>query len=220
MEGSVRTALRANDQSERLISALLMLTRGADAAIDATPEDLSAIVDDAVLDTRPAAEAAEVTVINRQLPSVIVSADQTMIGQAVTNLIDNAITHNRAGGSVWIGSTVVGDRVELRVENTGAALDRQTVLLLREPFYRGGQSRLSRPTGRLGRNVGLGLSIVDTIVGRHGGELRLSPRDGGGLVAVLSLPVDQTSRPAPAAQRSRSARPKPQPAPELITAST
>lgn len=220
MEGSVRTALRANDQSERLISALLMLTRGADVAIDATAEDLSAIVDDAVLDTRAAAETAEVTMINEQLPSVTVQADQTMIGQAVTNLIDNAITHNRPGGSVWITSAVVGDRVELRVENTGATLDRQTVALLREPFYRGGQSRLARPAGRVGRNVGLGLSIVDTIVARHGGRLELSPRDGGGLIAVLALPAATSDRPAdrPAAgaqpeRQSRSAR-----TPELITA--
>lgn len=218
MEGSVRTALRANDQSERLISALLMLTRGADAAIDSTPEDLSAIVDNAVLDTRTAAKAADVTVINRQPPSVIVAVDQTMIGQAVTNLIDNAITHNRPGGSVWIGSTVVGDRVELRVENTGTVLDRQTVALLREPFYRGGQSRLSRPPGRLGRNVGLGLSIVDTIVGRHGGELELTPREGGGLVAVLSLPYVPEAAPARGAQPASTAQPTAKPAAELITA--
>ncbi|WP_161605962.1 sensor histidine kinase [Microlunatus speluncae] len=213
MAASVRTALRANQQSERLISALLMLTRGADAAIDAGPEDLSAIVDDAVLDTREAAENAGVTMINRQPPSVIISADQTMIGQAVTNLIDNAITHNQPGGSVWIGSTMIGDRVELRIENTGAVLARQTVELLREPFYRGAESRLSRPNGRVGRNVGLGLSIVDTIVARHGGTLDLSPRDGGGLVAVITLPA---VRSAPATKTERAAKP----VPGLVTAPT
>ncbi len=226
MEGSVRTALRANDQSERLISALLLLTRGADAAIDAVPEDLSAIVDDAVLDSRAAAETAGVTVINRQLPSVIIAADQTMIGQAVTNVIDNAITHNHSGGSVWIDSTVAGDRVQLRIENTGAMLSRQTVELLREPFYRGGQSRLARPAGRVGRNVGLGLSIVDTIVTRHGGTLELSPRDGGGLVAVLSLPAARAARPEPTAKSESQPAPKPKPngaakpAPDLVSSTT
>src|SRR5690606_26480213 len=51
MEGPVRTALRAGRQSERLIGSLLELTRGTDVPVETTPEDLSAIVDDAVLDT-------------------------------------------------------------------------------------------------------------------------------------------------------------------------
>lgn len=189
MEGSVRTALKAGQQSERLINALLALSRGTDAPIKTAPEDLSAIVDDAILDTLDAAERAGVTVINRQLPGVIVAADQTMISQVVTNLIDNAITHNQRDGTVWIDSAIDADSVELRIENTGLMLASQTVAQLREPFYRGDQSRLSRPTGRSGRNVGLGLSIVDSIVTRHGGTLELSPREGGGLVAVMSLPA-------------------------------
>jgi signal transduction histidine kinase len=195
MEGSIRTALRAGVQSERLISALLTLTRGVEARIDTSPEDLSAIVDDAVLDGREAAQQAGVTMINRQLPGVIVAADQTMLGQAVSNLIDNAITHNRPGGQIWIDSSVTGDQVELKIENTGAVIAGQTVAMLREPFFRGDGSRLARGRGIRGRNVGLGLSIVDTIVTRHQGTLELSPRAGGGLTVLLTLPAATAPQP-------------------------
>lgn len=198
MEGSVRTALKAGQQSERLINALLALTRTDDVAIKVEPEDLSAIVDDAVFDLAEQAERAGVTMINRQPPGLIVEANQTMLGQAIGNLVDNAITHNQGGGSVWIDANKIDTgTVELRIENTGRLLDGHTVELLREPFYRGTESRLAGARGRAGRNVGLGLSIVHSIAVRHGGSLDLSARSGGGLVAVLKLPAGHGPAPKP-----------------------
>lgn len=196
MEGSVRTALKAGQQSERLINALLALTRTDDVAIKVEPEDLSAIVDDAVFDLTEQAERAGVTMINRQPAGLVVEANQTMLGQAVSNLIDNAITHNQDGGTVWIDAGRTGDTVELKIENTGVLLAGHTVELLREPFYRGTETRLAGARGRAGRNVGLGLSIVNSIAARHGGTLDLAARSGGGLIAVLKLPAG----PGPALQ--------------------
>ncbi|MFC7623588.1 sensor histidine kinase [Microlunatus sp. GCM10028923] len=197
MEGSVRTALKAGQQSERLINALLALTRSDDVAIKVEPEDLSAIVDDAVFDLAEQAERAGVTMINRQPPGLVVEADQTMLGQAVSNLIDNAITHNEDGGTVWIDASRTGDSVELRIENTGTLLSGHTVDLLREPFYRGTETRLATTRGRAGRNVGLGLSIVNSIAARHNGTLELTARNGGGLIAVLNLPAGAGPAPRP-----------------------
>ena len=70
------------------------------------------------------------------------------------------------------------------MENSGAELDAATVATLTAPFARGG----GRTRERSDRGRGLGLSIVAAIVARHGAELDLTPRVGGGLRAAVRFP--------------------------------
>ena len=72
----------------------------------------------------------------------------------------------------------------LTVENTGPVLSPHLVSTLTEPFQRG-PGRVRR--GHAG--VGLGLAIVRSVCRAHGGALTLAPRDGGGLVATVGLPL-------------------------------
>lgn len=105
---------------------------------------------------------------------VVVNGDEVLLRQAVGNLVGNAVEHGAPGtAEVVVGEGRVG------VENQGPALDSSEVERLKEPFVRG--------AGRVAGSHGLGLSLADAIARAHGGTLELTPREGGGLRAELSL---------------------------------
>jgi signal transduction histidine kinase len=184
LQPAVRTALRATEQSERLITALLVLARGR------TQHDATERVDLAALAAAEVQDLADAAATRRVGIEVVVSAaategDPALLARAVRNLLDNGIRHNLTrGGRLWLRVDQDGADSIVEVENTGDQLDAPTVALLTEPFYRGDASRTSS-----GEGVGLGLAIVESIVLAHGGALRLKPREGGGLLATLRLPA-------------------------------
>ena len=105
---------------------------------------------------------------------VVVNGDEVLLRQAVGNLVGNAVEHGAPGtAEVVVGEGRVG------VENQGPVLDSSEVEWLKEPFVRG--------AGRVAGSHGLGLSLADAIARAHGGTLDLTPREGGGLRAELSL---------------------------------
>ena len=190
LQPAIRRALRATEQSERLIGALLSLARGR-AGLDEVDEvDLADLAGDVVEDARADAKARRVT-IDLHVEDAVAMGDVTLLDRALRNLVDNGIRHNVRGGHVEVRVTLEGQDAVVEVANTGADLDADTVALLTEPFYRGPASRTASAAG----GVGLGLAIVESIATTHGGRLELHARDGGGLVARLVLPLVQVSSP-------------------------
>ena len=183
---AIRTALRAGEQSENLISSLLVLARGS-TVTEPTETDLDELVSDTVIETRLRwPDEVDVRLTTAAAP---VSGEPTMLSQAIGNLIDNALLHNVPGGRVWVDVGVAGGEAVLQVENTGPEVSPDDLALLGEPFYRGGASRTAarRPDGRGG--VGLGLSIVMSIIKAHRGTLSMARREGGGLKVTVRLPL-------------------------------
>ena len=101
--------------------------------------------------------------------------------RVVTNLLDNAFRYG--GDAVSLRSGRDGDAVFLEVLDRGPGIPADEVERLKQPFTRLETAR----TGQGGS--GLGLAIVDRIVRAHGGQLDLLARDGGGLVARVTLPL-------------------------------
>lgn len=172
--------LEANERSERLIEALLLVARSDRGLSARTPVRLDEITR-AVLDaTAPQAEAADVTV-HADLSPRVVAGDEMLLERLVTNLVVNAITYNVRGGSVRV--EVAADPA-LTVRNTGVEVPEERTAELFEPFRRLDPDR----TGD-GRNVGLGLSIVRSIAAAHDGTADAHPNPGGGLVITIHLPA-------------------------------
>ena len=99
------------------------------------------------------------------------------------NLIQNAIRHTPADGSVVVRAAPAGDAVEIEVADTGsgiAAAERDRVF---EPFYRGGTD-----AARTSDGAGLGLAISRAIVEAHGGRIWLADA-GAGTAVRFSLPT-------------------------------
>jgi signal transduction histidine kinase len=102
--------------------------------------------------------------------------------RALANVIDNAVHY---GGSADVTLRGEPDRAVLTIEDRGPGIPRDMREQVFQPFFRLEPSR-SRATG----GTGLGLAVARTIVHRHGGEITLADRQGGGLVVRIALPRD------------------------------
>ncbi len=110
-----------------------------------------------------------------------VLARPMLLKRALRNLTDNAIAY---GTRARLSVAVEGGHARITVSDDGPGLTDAQIRTLIEPFARGEQSR-NRATG----GAGLGLSIARDIAEGEGGALTLGNRAGGGLDAVISLPV-------------------------------
>jgi two-component system osmolarity sensor histidine kinase EnvZ len=108
----------------------------------------------------------------------------TAISRLIANLLDNAFAYGAP--PVEISTVRSGDHVWLDVTDRGPGISPSEVERLKQPFTRASTAR-AREDGAAG--AGLGLAIVDRIARIHGGSFDLSPRDGGGTVARIALPI-------------------------------
>ena len=166
-----------------LTEALLLLSRTDQRTFAREPADMSLIAEEATETLVALAEARGVTIETSGEAASTIGSPALLL-QMATNLIHNAVVHNRRGwGRVWVTTSVHPMTVMLSVENTGETLTPQLVATLDEPFQRGStRIRADHP------GVGLGLAIVSSIVRAHDGTLTLTPRDGGGLRVTVHLP--------------------------------
>jgi signal transduction histidine kinase len=181
----VDTVLATNARSELIIDGLLMLARSESQAITRVPVDLSDVAADAVEQTAGEAAAARVTVDATPDPARTVG-DPVLLEHLALNLVRNGLRHNHPGGWVTVSTTARAQsgEAELVVANSGPVVPPGQVRALFEPFRRLGQGR---DPGREG--VGLGLSIVRSVVRAHGGSVLAEPRAGGGLTVRVGLPA-------------------------------
>jgi signal transduction histidine kinase len=101
--------------------------------------------------------------------------------RALANLIDNAVKYGR---EAEVGLQTERDTIRLTIEDRGPGIPAAAREQVFQPFFRLEPSR-SRATG----GTGLGLAVARTIVHRHGGEIALDDRPGGGLVVRIILPA-------------------------------
>jgi signal transduction histidine kinase len=182
LESLVAGVRAAVDRSEQLIEALLTLAR-SDRGLGASEMvDLPTAVEDAVDLLGPAAAARQVT-IETALGDARTSGDRVLLERLVTNLLDNAVRYNVPGGWVLATTECQAGSVRLTVANSGARIPADRVPELLEPFR-----RLSERAGT-GTGSGLGLSIVQSVVTAHGGQLSARARPEGGMEIEVTLPA-------------------------------
>ncbi len=134
---------------------------------------------------RPGAHVFETTA-EGELP--LVRADRAALRRAVRNLVENAVKHGGDGGTVTVraarGRRDGHDEVRIRVEDRGPGIPPEEVSHLFEPFFRGRRAR-----DRQIRGSGLGLSLVDRIVGAAGGRVEVESPPGRGAAFTIVLPA-------------------------------
>jgi signal transduction histidine kinase len=113
-----------------------------------------------------------------------------LFDRLLSNLVDNAIRHNRPGGTVDVATGLdAAGRTVVTVHNSGDDVPAADVERLFEPFQRLGDARTDAATGlRPTGSTGLGLAIVRSIVRAHGGAVTAAPNEGGGLSVTVTLP--------------------------------
>ncbi len=185
----------------RLVDDLLDVSRITQGSIRLRKEvlDLGAIVQRAVEGTRAIIESRAHT-LSVQLPTepVRLDADPTRLEQVISNLLNNAAKYTMPGGHVWVTAGREGEEAVVRVRDTGIGVPPDVLERVFEPFVQSDGS-LARTDGGLG----IGLSLVRSLVEMHGGRVEAaSPGLGQGSEFVLRLPAQlpcETALPAEAA---------------------
>jgi signal transduction histidine kinase len=127
------------------------------------------------------AEERRIRVRIEQTAPVLAQVDAVRLGQAVNNLLDNALKYTPEGGNVILAVRSMPDGAELEVRDDGPGIPEAE----REAVFR----RLYRSdTSRSQRGLGLGLSMVKAIVEAHGGTVRATTAPEGGACLRVRLP--------------------------------
>ena len=163
--------LAVGEQQERLIEALLTLSRSQRGLASHQPVDLAAIASTAAT----AADHDGLT-FDVNLQPARTTGDPRLVERLVANLISNAIRHNTAGGRVELATESRDGRAVISVANTGSTIAAGEFERIFQPFQRLDAARTADATG-----LGLGLSIVKAIADAHNATITTRGKSDGGL---------------------------------------
>lgn len=173
------------DRLTRMSQKLLSLTR-----MDAGQEDDRELVDVAETAERvirmlqPVASLRSVRMETDIAPGITALMLEDDLYQILFNLTENGIKYNKEGGSLRISCRTEDDDLILDVEDTGVGIPAEAAPYIFDRFYRVDKAR-SRQAG----GSGLGLSIVHDMVCRNYGSITMNPREGGGTIFTVTLPL-------------------------------
>lgn len=150
------------------------------------PVDLCALVERVVMRHRPIARQHAVS-LERASPEapIFADADVTLLEQAISNLVYNAIRHHRSDGHVALilDSQDAGAGFRVRVVDDGPGIPEAELARIAERGVRGNEARTRAPEGQ-----GLGLDIAHRVAALHGYSLTLQASEFGGLQVDLAGP--------------------------------
>ncbi|MFG2674772.1 MULTISPECIES: cell wall metabolism sensor histidine kinase WalK [unclassified Streptomyces] len=179
-----KTLLATNERSEQLVEGLLLLARSDNQIVERKPVDLAEVASRALDQTRAEAEAKGVEMRGGLAPAVV-QGNGVLLERIALNLVQNAVRYNVPdSGWVEVTTELLPGQALLVVSNTGPVVPAYEIDNLFEPFRRLRTERTGSDKG-----VGLGLSIARSVARAHGGRIIAEPREGGGLVMRVSLPV-------------------------------
>jgi len=169
----------------RIVADILAASSSSSSSVEASMSPQAVDVHDIV---RAAGEALThraatraITIDTSGLEQASAWADPMRLRQVVDNLISNAITYNKDGGTVFLGTTTDGTSTWILVRDTGVGISDADRARLFQRFYKAGAERRA--------GTGLGLAITRDIVRAHGGEVGLHSSPGVGSTFIVKLPV-------------------------------
>jgi signal transduction histidine kinase len=180
LRGVCREALALGGHQERLVQALLVLATSERGISRWDTCDLAQVAGRTLDARRDQAVAGDVGVVEHLAPAVT-AGDPKLIESLVSNLVDNAIRHNRPGGQLVISTETSGLWVSVTVANSGPVVPEDQLQRLFEPFQRLSTGRDER---RDGHGLGLGLAIISAVARAHDAGLTARPRPEGGLAVT------------------------------------
>jgi signal transduction histidine kinase len=180
-----KTLLATNERSEQLVEGLLLLARSENQLTDRRPVDLAEVAVQAQEQTRAEAESRGVE-LRTELEPTVVSGNGVLLERIALNLMQNAVRYNLPkDGWVEVSVGPMPGIGELVVTNTGPVVPGYELEHIFEPFRRLKSSERTRSD----KGVGLGLSIVRSVVRAHGGSIEAEARPEGGLIVRVRIPT-------------------------------
>ena len=185
----------------RLADQLLDLSRTDAGAVQRQlrPVSVAALLHDTVEHLQVLAEQRGLTLelVSGQCGEV--PGDEFRLGMVCSNLIENAIKYSRPGGHIRVSCRPEGNRTVVEVADDGIGISAEHLPRVFDRFFRADGSRSSG-------GAGLGLSIAQSIIRAHHGEISLTSQPGQGTIVTVRLPQ------APASLSADHSRRQPEPA--------
>jgi signal transduction histidine kinase len=181
-----------NDEADRLehiVGDLLDLARleGGGGSLRQEPVSVGHLLERVRHRHAQAVAERKIALTTHQEPMIgPLIGDQNRLEQALQNLVANAVRHTPDGGAVTVSARTEGQTVVLSVDDTGHGIPEDQLQRVFDRFYKVDESRTGTdlPSGS-----GLGLSIVQAIVTRHGGSVSARNIPGGGARFEIVLPI-------------------------------
>ena len=187
-EGEYREAVAVvGDQARRLghlVENMLVLARADAGGYTLRPVDL--YLDEVVADCRRALDvlATErgVTIRSAATPEMAIRGDEDLLRRLMLNVLQNAVQHTAAGGSVSVDIAEEAGAVTIRVSDEGAGIPLEDQQRIFDRF-------VQLDPSRRGQGTGLGLPIARWIAEAHQGTLVLERSDADGTTFRITLPI-------------------------------
>ena len=184
---SLRGVQIISKEAERLtgmVSEMLEFARIQDGRFNLRIEniDIAAELEDAIFTYGELFKQAGIEVSYEQpdKPIPMIPGDPERLKQVFLNLLDNAAKHGGDGKRVEVSISAEGQAVLIRIRDHGHGIPANELPHVKEKFYKGSSKN---------RGTGIGLSVCDEIVARHGGKLIIENAEGGGCLVTISLPL-------------------------------
>ena len=151
------------------------------------PVALRALLEERVASAQASGAPRGVTVTLDAAQDASVDGDALLLQRAVGNLLDNALDFSPQGGAVEVSLALRGRNADISVRDHGPGIPDYADQKIFEKFY-----SIARP-GSQRKSTGLGLPFVREIAALHQGRITLRNAEGGGALALLSLPAESRS---------------------------
>jgi len=193
---AAHSALRSSRRMRRLVADLLLLARtDVGRVVPREATDLAQIVAEAAAEVSSVSGQHEIELDVHPAP---VDAARDELHRLAINLLENSLRHTPSGTRIRVWTGVRDAHATLIVEDDGPGVPPELAATLFERFVRGAGGAPTRD-GAVGGSFGLGLAIVKAVAASHGGDVELqSPAQGSGARFVVTLPLREEPRAAPA----------------------
>ena len=172
----------------RVVENLLLVTRiDADSAkVTKEPELLEEIFGESVTKFKKRFPGAPVKVVMPE-EALFIPMDAMLIEQVLCNLLENAVLHGGVVSEIILGVRTEGEYAYFSVEDNGVGIAKDVLpRILSESIYRENSENVD---GK--RNMGIGLTVCQSIIRAHGGVLKAYNRKEGGAAFEFSLPIKE-----------------------------
>lgn len=184
LRAAMEGVIEESDGLIRIFNALLMIARleGVNAREDFQAFDVAAMVQAVAELYEPLASEQGLTLqVETADAPLTLRGNRELIGQALANLVDNAVKYGGPSGEIRLSAARAGDSLRLGVADSGPGIPSEARGRVLDRFVRLEEAR-SRP------GFGLGLSLVNAVVRLHQGTLALEDH-APGLSVVITLPA-------------------------------
>ncbi|PTT59602.1 PAS domain-containing sensor histidine kinase, partial [Arthrobacter sp. HMWF013] len=186
MDHYLTVAKRNAERLLNLVGDLLTIASGA-LTVDPRPADLAEVAAHSVEAAQPKAKAGGVILSLETEGQTTGRFDPDRIGQAIDNLISNAVKYTPKGGTITVRVSTTGNQLSCEVADTGTGMTEEELAQAFTRFFRAAGSHSSAIPG-----AGLGLAITKSIIENHRGNITLLSTRGEGTTAAIAFPGADT----------------------------